>query len=179
MTARETGLGTYAERKADATDGVDPDSGAGGDATGADDSADKADDGEPAVVDPLALTDNTWPACGDLTCSSEQYLNPLACQCFARSVCSAAESGCVPGESALLPTEQCTCAPFADIRALYPTWASLGDVEKAQSDGLAAALKADQEAKPDVSIDDVVPQEPIVDEGKYTENDVKNDDVTA
>lgn len=98
---------------------------------------------QPVIVDPNALTDNTWPDCGDLACTSEFYLNPLACQCFVRSACSVEESGCVVGVTDLLPTEQCTCAPYSDIKALYPAWASLGDVNKATTDGLEAALKAD------------------------------------
>ena len=57
----------------------------------------------------------TWPECSadaPTTCPDGDYLNPVACQCFVKIRCS---DECEAGVSALIPTESCTCAPYADI----------------------------------------------------------------
>ena len=80
---------------------------------------------------------DVWPACdASITCESDFYLNRLACVCFAKTYCQ--DAGCSVEED-LLPTEQCQCATQSDIRAIYPDWADLTDVEKAVNEGLAEA----------------------------------------
>ena len=82
----------------------------------------------------------TWPACdadAPTSCSDDSYLNPVACKCFVKIRCS---DECAEG-SDLIPTEACTCAPFADIKALYPSWVNSGEiVSAAERVGLTAAV---------------------------------------
>ena len=98
----------------------------------ADTGADTAADGRPDV----------WPACdAAITCTSDFYLNKLTCACFIQAHCS--DAGCAADQD-LLPTAACECAAKTDIRALYPSWSTVEDVERSVTEGLeeAAALIA-------------------------------------
>ena len=82
----------------------------------------------------------TWPACSadaPTTCPDDSYLNPVACKCFVKIRCS---DECEAGVSHLIPTKACECAPYADIQALYPSWAT-GDIANASEQyGLTQAI---------------------------------------
>ena len=83
---------------------------------------------------------STWPACdadAPTTCPDDSYLNPVACKCFVKIRCS---DECVAGVSALIPTEACTCAPYADIQGLFPSWATSAIANAAELVGLTAAV---------------------------------------
>ena len=68
-------------------------------------------------------------------------MNKLACNCFAIVQCNRI---CTPG-SDLIPTEACKCAPFSDIRALFPKWATRADLQLSIQMGIQEAVPA----KPD------------------------------
>ena len=73
-------------------------------------------EGEADSAEVVYTTDpTTWPACSadvSTTCSSDKYFNPVACQCFVKVRC---DDECEVGVTAIIPTEICTCAPYAEI----------------------------------------------------------------
>ena len=87
-----------------------------------------------AAADP-----STWPTCDKSSsqCAGGKYLNPLACECFAIVQCS--NGGCASGQD-LLPTEECECAPYADIVALFPSGITGDDVQLSMQMGLDEAV---------------------------------------
>merc|ERR1712060_921319 len=85
--------------------------------------------------------DQEWPTCSPfIACMEDEYLNSLACNCFQTNHCE--DMTCPDGQD-LSPLEYCECMPYADIKLMYPDWATYDDVTKSIEEGLKAKIESD------------------------------------
>ena len=60
---------------------------------------------------------------------------------------------CPEGQD-LIPNESCKCAPFSQIQALFPKWASFQEVQFSFMIGIQQALNEDAKQEPEEKEDD-------------------------
>jgi len=75
--------------------------------------------------------------------SDHFYYNELACECFVQFEC---EMLCLD-DKVLHPAKYCECTDQATVDALYPDWATEGDIETSKSEGVLKALTRPDEVE--------------------------------